>query len=436
MRQRRAELVARMRVLVDGATAESRDMSDPEGQEFDRLDLEQGRLAEHIARADPQAPIGPIFAGRTGLRDIETHLVTRLPGSGLRPMPTGQRAPSRPGEVRLLAPSEFLQDHVDDRLPDGIQPHAVSFGRAVCGLVTGSWRGRDAEQRVMATSAIGSGGALMPSVLSARVIDAARAAAVVFRAGAQTLPMDAAEVNLARVAQDPVPSWKGENQPAMPSDVALERLALRARTLVGLVKASVELIEDAPNAGDVIETTLAAALALELDRAALRGQSDGGGATMPLGIRGTSGVNLVAVSGLVDLDDFSAAVERITTLNGPSEGLSVIMNPRTWGSIDRMKDGEGLPVRGPASWEALRKFQTTSIPITLAPGTATEPLLGFFPSLVVGMRTELQIEASRVAADSDGSAFRNLQVWIRAYLRADVLVTRETWFSVLTGVTN
>jgi HK97 family phage major capsid protein len=288
----------------------------------------------------------------------------------------------------------------------------------------------------MGTSSVGAGGALVPAVVSARVLDAARAQAVVFRAGALTLPMDAQEVSLARVATDPTAAWKGENAAATVSDVGLERLALRARTLVGLVKASVELIEDAANAGRVIENTLAAALALELDRAALRGQSAGEGPTMPLGIRATSGINTVAVSGLVDFDDFSTAVEAITTANGPSDGLSVVMHPRTWGSIDRFKDGEGLPLRGPASWEALQKFQTTSIPITLSPGTATEPMVGDFRSLIVGMRTELQIEASRQAADTTDSAFRNLQVWIRAYLRADVLVTRETWFSVLTGVTN
>ena len=50
------------------------------------------------------------------------------------------------------------------------------------------------------------------------------------------------------------------------------------------------------------------------------------------------------------------------------------------------------------------------------------------------MRTEVVLEASRVAGDADGSAFRNLQVWIRAYARMDCVVTRSSYFEVLTGI--
>lgn len=60
--------------------------------------------------------------------------------------------------------------------------------------------------------------------------------------------------------------------------------------------------------------------------------------------------------------------------------------------------------------------------------------MGDFSQLLVGMRTELTIEASRVAADTTSSAFSNLQVWIRAYLRADANVMQPSFFSVLTGI--
>jgi HK97 family phage major capsid protein len=439
LRQERGRLIDQMQRLLDVATDEKRNLTVEEWARFDQHDLEQGRLGERIAREEPSARPGPLYAGRDGLAALKQELETRTSDVGIRPRlmdPGGTFRGRDPGEVRLLTPSESLRNYVAVDLPDGIRPEELRFGRAVRGLITGNWRHAEAERRAMGTSTIGAGGAMMPSVLSAQVLDAARAASVCFRAGAITAPMDAQEVSMARVAQDPTAAWKGENQAATASDVGLERLALRARTLVALVKASVELVEDAANAATVIETAMAAALALELDRAALRGQSAGEGPTMPLGIRGTSGVNVIAVGGSVILDHFSSAVEAITTRNGPSDGLSVVMHPRTAGTIDRFKSGDGLPLVGSPSWQALQKFTTTSVPITLSPGTATEPIVGFFPALIAGMRTELQVEASRVAADSDGSAFRNLQVWIRAYLRADVLVTRETWFSVLTGVTN
>ena len=46
----------------------------------------------------------------------------------------------------------------------------------------------------------------------------------------------------------------------------------------------------------------------------------------------------------------------------------------------------------------------------------------------------LTIETSRVAGDATGSAFSNLQVWIRGYLRANVLPLHERFFTVLTGI--
>jgi HK97 family phage major capsid protein len=61
--------------------------------------------------------------------------------------------------------------------------------------------------------------------------------------------------------------------------------------------------------------------------------------------------------------------------------------------------------------------------------------VGDFSHLWIGMRTEVTIEASRSAADSSSSAFRNMEVWVRGYLRADVGVVRPTHFCVLSGIT-
>jgi hypothetical protein len=44
------------------------------------------------------------------------------------------------------------------------------------------------------------------------------------------------------------------------------------------------------------------------------------------------------------------------------------------------------------------------------------------------------MEISRQAADSSGSAFTNAQVWIRAYLRADIQVAHPNAFVVLNGI--
>ncbi len=73
----------------------------------------------------------------------------------------------------------------------------------------------------------------------------------------------------------------------------------------------------------------------------------------------------------------------------------------------------------------------------LTQGTSTdasEAYVGDFTKLLIGVRTELALEISREAADGTGSAFGNLQVWVRCYMRADVAVMRPTAFGVVTGV--
>lgn len=433
LQQERAALVARMHALNDNARDEHRKLTDAERGAWDTLDLAQGKIAERLAREYPEFRGATIYAGRDGLAAIEEELA-KTPDDALRPPPYSPR--HVPGEVRMLAPNERIADYVTDDLPDGIRRHEVNLGRAIRAMATGDWSRARTEQRAMGS--YGVQGYMIPDSLSAEVIDLARARTRVIQAGARTILMPTAEVALARVAGDPTAGWKGENQPATVSDVELEKITLRSRTLVAVVKASVELMEDAKNFSQVVEQSLAAALALELDRAALRGGQTAG-PIEPTGVRWTSGVQLLDVAGQLGsgsgvYDWFSRAYTAIQNVNGPEDGVSIILHPRELGRIDRTLDGEGNPTRPPESWTKMRKFSTTQIPTTLGAGTASEAYVAPWSELLIGMRTSLTIEASRVAADGDGSAFRNLQVWIRAYLRGDVAPAREQMFVALHGI--
>jgi HK97 family phage major capsid protein len=427
-RQERGRLVGRMRTLVDAAKTAKRDLSADELAEFDTLDEAQARLAAEIEREDA----GSHRAGRDGLDALEARM-SRPTSDAIKPMPSdGSRVARRDGEVRILSPRESLREHLHVNLPDGLRVADLSLGRVIRAIATGTWRGAEAEQRVMGESVLGAGGALMPDALSVNVIDLARNRAVVMKAGARTVEMPTAEFAFAREAGDPTAAWKGENAAATESDVALERVTLRARTLMALTRSSLELMQDAPNAPDVIERSLAAALALELDRAGLRGGQTAG-SIEPVGVRFYSGVQLVSNVGAVSLDDFSNAAGLILAANGPDPSvLAAILTPREWSTIDRMKDGDGLPLRGPASWEAMAKFATNQLPATLGVGgNESEAIVGPFAQMIVGVRSQLQIEVSRQASD----AFGKYQVLVRAVLRGDVVLEHEDHFVALTGIT-
>jgi HK97 family phage major capsid protein len=428
-RQQRGALVDAMRALADKAKAESRAMSADELAEFDRLDDAQARLGETINRESRTQ--GRTLAGRDGLGALEAELRQPL-GEPLKPHPMYTDArPPRAGELRLLAPSESLRDHLPAELPDGLRPGDLRIGRVVRAIAVGSWRGAEAEARAMGTSPLSAGGALVPGSLSADIIDAARARSVVFKAGAKTVLMPSASLDFARVANDPVSQWKGENAAATESNVGLERVVLRSRTLMGLTRASLELIEDAPNAGSVIENALASSLALELDRACLRG-GETSGAIEPTGVRFYDGVQLMTGIGALTLDHFANAAGLILGQNGPDPGaLTAILAPRDWSRIDKLKDGDGMPLTGPPSWQAMQKLVSNQVPATLGVGSnESESFVGDFSRMVVGIRSELSLEVSREAADT----FGRHQILVRAVLRGDVILEHERHFVCLTGI--
>jgi HK97 family phage major capsid protein len=437
-RQRHAGLVAQMRRIVTGA--QGRAYTDQERQDWDRLDGEQERLATEIRAEDPLTPtVTPARVGdAAGLTALEADLATPLPTKAARrtfdyPMAPGVVADTRPG----LSGEQRLADHVPVSVPAGVPRDALSFGRAVRALVTGRWDGAGAELRVMGSGTGGAGGWLIPTPLSLDVIDLARAQTRVISAGARTIPMTAKTLDMARLEKDAVPTWKPENQSATPSDLQLGRLTLTAHTLVAIVKLSVELAEDAPNAPSLIERSFAESLALALDYAALRGDPTVAGEDQPRGIRNTAGVTLTpAGAALANYDLFSQAAQNLAAANAPAtEPIGIICHPRTLGTLDRLRDTQNNPLRQPESWGRMTKLSTTQVPINQGVGTnESEAYVAVWSALYLGMRTDLMIELSREAADSTGSAFRDLQVWMRAYLRADVLVSREPWFNVITGI--
>ena len=84
---------------------------------------------------------------------------------------------------------------------------------------------------------------------------------------------------------------------------------------------------------------------------------------------------------------------------------------------------------------SLEKYATNQVPTNLGGGTnQTEVYVGDFTKLMIGMRTEIQLEISRVAADATNGAFANGQVWVRAYLRADVQIAKPKHFEYISGI--
>jgi HK97 family phage major capsid protein len=341
----------------------------------------------------------------------------------------------RPGPATKREPVLHREASVYDWLQargafEGVETEGLSFDRFLRGMATADWTGAEHE-RALAESTIGAGGALVPSPLSARVIDLARNATRVFQAGAITVPMTAQTLALARLTSEGTPAWKSENAAITAADMVFDRVTFTARTLVRLITLSVELFEDAdPSSEDVIARSFAGQMAVELDRVALLGT---GTAPEPRGVLNQSGVTLTAHgangTAITNYDWWLDAIGAVRAAG--FEPNAHVQAPRSSTSLSKLKEATTNAYLTPPAG-LLPMLTTRSVPITITTGTSTDTSYVFtadWSNLMVGIRTDFRLRflGERYLAD-------NLQYAFLAYLRADVQLAQPTAFVVDTGV--
>src|SRR5215218_5278143 len=235
-------------------------------------------LAEHArAVADEREAADAIESWHADqLAEIRAS-IARTPGAA--------PAPSEP----VLTREQSVEGWLRARGAEGFD-EPLSLGKYLRGMALGRWDGADHE-RALSVGTLTAGGHLVPAPLSSRLIDLARAQTRVFQAGAITVPMTSSTLKLARLTGEGTPGWKTENSAITANaDLVFDSVTFTARTLTRVITMSVELLEDSdPGANDVIARSFAGQLAVELDRAALRGT---GTPPEPRGIVNQTGVTL------------------------------------------------------------------------------------------------------------------------------------------------
>ena len=315
-------------------------------------------------------------------------------------------------------------------------PGRLRFGALVRALALGNRDGLSPlEQRALSEGTDSAGGYTVPEIVATQFIDRMRAAMVVMRAGALTVPMTSDVLHIARLGQpDSVsptltgPTWKTENDPIAENDLVLERVTFTARTLPMLLKLSVELSEDSANIDAIVETELSRAMAVELDRVALLGS---GTPPEPRGVRNQSGVGVTSFGSLTpsNYDHVIDAIGRVWSSN--HEPTARIGNAAYSTMLAKLKSSaDDQPLRVPDVVTAVTALRTQQIPMAGTSPDTTTLVVGDFSQLLIGLRTSFRLEVSRVAAES----FEKLQIAVRAYLRADVQLAHPEAFDVTTLV--
>lgn len=311
------------------------------------------------------------------------------------------------------------------RSGDAENPYGMNAGQFLRAMIVD--RKTDVERRALAEATDSAGGYTVPDVLSAELIDAARAASVVVRAGARTVPLTSDQNTIAKVLTDPSPAWRAEAGALANSDPTFGPIVLTPRSLAVAVDISAELMADSLNLATALPNILAAAMAVELDRVALIGS---GTAPEPRGIANTSGIGSFAQNGLItNYANLSKARTGILTANrGPVSAF--VAHPRDEGSFVDLVDSQGQPLMAPRAIADIPMLTTTSLPVDGGTGDDESTIIaGNFAHLLIGIRSGIQVELFK-----GPKYISNLQYTMIAHMRADIAVEDPAAFFTLTGV--
>jgi HK97 family phage major capsid protein len=236
-----------------------------------------------------------------------------------------------------------------------------------------------------AESKTASGTALVPTAVSARIIDMIRAQAVFARAGAGTISISG-PTNMARVTGSPTVYVHTEAATDISeSDVTAEAVALNPKTLAVLVPLTVELVQDSPNLDQLLQVVLANTFAAKVD------------ALCVAAITGASGLPVSAAAHDPALwTGCNAAITAALAANQdlPRAHISTPANFAARSAILASTAGSWLGK--PPYLAGMQELFTTSM-------TADQALLGDFEQgLAICVRSQLTVEIVRHGKPTSG----------------------------------
>jgi HK97 family phage major capsid protein len=344
------------------------------------------------------------------------------------------------GEYRQGQPlrrDQSVAEFVNGRGLGHGETEQLNLGKLLRGMTGRGWADAETEHRVLAEGAGVSGGVMVPTVLSSNLIDIVRNKARVFQAGAQTIVLESDVQTTPRQATDPVLTWHTENAQITESGPTFDQISWIPQALPCLVRASNELLMDTKvDMHTVIVDTMTKAIALELDRVALRGS---GTAPEPKGIRNVSGVSVVPLGTNGVTPTASASANTWDAVQTAARGLrqanfepnAMLANARTVSEFAGLRDTLGRYLTPPSDVASIPFLDTSQILTTETQGTsnlASSIYLGQWDQLLVGIRSEIQI------AVLDQRYADLYQTGFLAVMRADLALAHTGAFSIVSGI--
>ncbi len=306
--------------------------------------------------------------------------------------------------------------------PDQKKP--LDLGKFVRGTVTGNWTNAEEERSAMSTSTTGT---IIPQILSAQIIDKARATSLFSAAGVPIVPMITNNLTIARVKDDPVFSFKEELEEASESSFTLEPVQLKAKTAYGYAYVSLEAIESASNLSEILLKVFSQAFADMCDRGMLYGQTSEGSLVdyAPAGIMNDVNIHSVEATN-VRYDDYIRAIGKIRRSDGNPTVVGI--NAATDELLSLLTDSNGRNLEEPKSFAELTKIISNQL---VEDENAGSDALVFDPNaMIIGLQNRLVL---RMFQDTD-YCIKNGAVGFQIYAMLDCVATQPKHIAKITGI--
>lgn len=283
-----------------------------------------------------------------------------------------------------------------------------------------------------------NGGYLVPTEFSSEVFRLMKDMSIIMRI-ANVMPMSTWKRTFPKQLTSPAIFWVDEAGSKSQTTTTFGQVSQQAKVMAAVIKCTDELLRDsAINLQSFLAEIVAEAMALEIERVALVGNS--GGSDPFSGIRYASGVNVVPMAGAsVDFDD---VIDLIFSLNqGYAEGARIITSRTGLKKLMKLRDNDGNYIWQPPAgnvpatiWNVPYEL-SGQIPTNL--GTGTDETLALFGNfsryLLVSPREGITVKPSQDAYDAGDStnAFLQDQTWLRFTQALSIDVAVGSAFSYL-----
>ena len=301
-------------------------------------------------------------------------------------------------------------------------PANVSAERYLRAMITG----RDPELR---NQGLGLDDTNVPVAVAAQLFDTARAMSRVVAAGAATIPLATGLTRVPVVLEDPVPAWRDEFEPVESSRPNIVGVDMDAKTLAVMTRVSWEALDDGiPETSALVSNLIAAAIAAELDRAALLGS---GVDREPQGLMVDSDVPTTTwADGGIDYAALIAAHGAVRQRAFLPGQFILSVRDHTALMASRATDDQFI-VPPPSIAPNLLAYTSKLDEVIPSEGSnegESKLITGQWNEFLIGMRTDLTMQVLRERFADTG------EVAVVAWMRADMKPVRPEAFQVVDGI--